>query len=1137
MGHSALQSLFFRHHVLTATRAATILMLIGCAASAQTFTGRIIGRVVDSQQAGITGASVTLRSVEREFERHTATNSQGEYTFELVPPGKFRVTAESSGFAPAAVDLEAAVAASVRADLTLQIRRAGERIEVFGESGVGIQTDNANMGGVISGRQISELPSLGRSLYDFIALIPGATFSNDAIGVGYAVNGGRTQSANYLVDGAEDNDIMMSAPAMDVPLDSIQEFNIQTNHLSAQYGRNSGFTANIVTKSGTKQFHGSLYDYVRNSAFAANTFANNANGLPRPVFNRHQFGGTAGGPVANENLFFFISTEAIRVRSSGPNTFYVPTPQLLAMSAPGTRAIFDRFPVPVNISASNVHWRLVCPFGASCNSQTAAGFVSVPAFAFTSRIGPQDFGAGAPQNTILGTGRLDWIAGGSTQAFVRYAIENKDEFALAFQPYSSKLDQPLYGHNQNVSVNVIRTWSPKMVTESRVAYARVTGDPDRFGGDGYAVPRPLFPAFSILNEAVSLPGGTPGYFGPTNIYHLFQTGTYSRGNHIFHFGGQFVHLRQNLTFGFGEVADARFANTQDFVDGALQSFAIALDPKGKFPGEYVDPPFGPPNFRRHYHYNEPALFAEDSWKLTPRLTLSPGLRWEYFGVFHSAGTEHKIDSNFYPGVGASLPERIANGQMLRTVDAPGDLRGRFYVPSFHDFAPRLGLAYDLFGNGKTVFRTGGGLFYDRSVGWELFRAYQNPPSYSLSKLIDVTLTAEMVKNQYAAFPNIPVQLGESAIFAPDTHLQSAYASAWNASLEHEVRGAFVLGASYLGSSGSRLYSLNRVDRTGSGGLLDPSCTSSRIAADGLTAIGPDYSSCPRLYPNATTIVLRGNGGHSSYHALQLQFDGRRISNLGLQFGTNYTWSHSIDNRSVSGVSLSVADTGTGYLDAFNPALDRASSDFDVRHRIAGYFIWELPVAKNSQRWFASSFLRGWEASGFLSYQTGQPFGLADSATPDALDDMTRPRLTGPLLHAVKPVPDLVSPNNYLYLPVNQVYDPLNGRCIATAAPFACEISVNGPFEGVLPRNAFRQPGLFFLNTAFLKNFVLPQERLRLQLRFEFYNILNHANFYVNGSSTDVSTDSFRDHNGSSGPGVTASFRDNRQIVLAAKFFF
>jgi hypothetical protein len=1111
-------------------------LLLASSVRAQTFTGAIVGRVVDSQQGGVPDASVILRSVEKEFERRTLANAQGEYTFELIPPGRFNVLVERAGFAPTTVFVEVVVATPVRADVILQIQSMQQQVKVFGENGVAVQTENAGLGRVISPHEMTDLPSLGRSLYDFIALVPGAALSNDGLGVGFAINGGRTQSANYLLDGAENNDIFMSAPAMDVPLDSIQEFNIQTNHFSAEYGRNSGFTANIVTKSGTNDFHGSLYDYVRNSAFAANTFDNKAHGFSRPVFNRHQFGGTAGGPLRKGKLFFFSSIEGILVRSSGPTTFFVPTPQLLAISAPGTQAIFERFPLPPNLSSTNVETERLCPFGIPCDLQSGAGLVTIPAFAFTSRIGPEDFGAGPPQNTILATGRLDWILGSNTQAFLRYAIENKHEFAVALQPYSAELDQPIYGHNQGVSIDVVHTWSPTFVTESRVAYDRVTGDPDRFGGDSYSVPKPIFPSFGIVSETASLPFGTPGSFGPTNGYQFFQTVTYTHGQHTLRFGGQFVQLRQNVTSGIAfENADAQFANTQAFVNGLLKLYSVALDPKGHYPGEYVEPPFGPPNFTRHHRYNEPALFIADTWKVTKRLTLTPGLRWEYFGVFHSPGREHILDSNFYPGAGANFPEQISSGQMMRTIDAPGELRGHFYLPEYKNFAPRLGLAYDLFGDGRTVFRAGAGLFYDRMVGWELWRAYQNPPAYSIVRLSNIPLTPEIVTNQYAALPNAPVQLSKSATSDPDINLHPAYAVSWNATIETELARDFVAGVSYLGSSGSRLYVMNNVNRVGSGGLLDTNCITMRIAADGSTPIGPNYSDCSRLNSNLTNITIRGNGGYSSFQALQLRLDSRRVSRLGLEFGANYTWSHSIDNRSVSAFSL--ADNGIGYLDAFNPSLDRGSSDFDVRHRIAAHFIWEIPAGTHSKSWTGRYLVQGWEVSGFLSYQTGQPFSIADLGTPDSTGERTRPRLTGPLPQTVSLVPDSVSPNSYLYLPLNQVYDPVSGLCIADAAPFACEVSVNGPFQGTLPRNTFRQPGLFYQNTALLKNFVLPGEGTTLQFRAEFYNLLNHPNLYVTGSTADVSTDSFTNVNGDFVPGVTASFRDNREIVLALKFLF
>src|SRR5437667_8012499 len=402
----------------------------------QTFTGTIVGRVFDPQRALVGNANVTLRSVERGVERRTTTESDGEYVFHLVPPGKFTVQAQAKAFALTTVNVEVAVATPIRADVTLQVQPLQQSVNVFGENGVAVQTENAGLGRTISPHEMSELPSINRSPYDFMAVMPGAVRSDDGGGVGLAVNGARTSSGNYLLDGSENNDAFMSAPGQDVPLDSIEEFSVQTNHFSAEYGRNSGFIANIVTKAGTNHFHGSLYDYIRNSVLAANTYDNNAHGFPRPVFNRHQFGGTLGGPIRPTKLFFFASVEPILVRSSTTNSFFIPTPQLLAISAPGTQAIFQAYPLPADLSSTNVQMRTVCPFGFTCDSQTKAGFVTLPAFAFTSRAGPQDAGAGSPQDTILASGHLDWVINSKTQAFARFAFVNTDVFATVGQPFA-----------------------------------------------------------------------------------------------------------------------------------------------------------------------------------------------------------------------------------------------------------------------------------------------------------------------------------------------------------------------------------------------------------------------------------------------------------------------------------------------------------------------------------------------------------------------------------------------------------------------------------------------------------------------------------------------------------------------------
>ena len=283
--------------------------------------------------------------------------------------------------------------------------------------------------------------------------------------------------------------------------------------------------------------------------------------------------------------------------------------------------------------------------------------------------------------------------------------------------------------------------------------------------------------------------------------------------------------------------------------------------------------------------------------------------------------------------------------------------------------------------------------------------------------------------------------------------------------------------------------------------------------------------------------MRGNAGHSSFEALQLKVDSRRISRLGIQFGMNYTLSHSIDNSSISGTSLAIANIGSGFLDAFDPSLDRGSSDFDQRHRFAAYWIWEIPLGRNSHSWQGRYMLSGWEVSGILSYQTGRPFTIGDLGVPDFTTERTRPRLIGAMPKAGPLLPDAASHNQFLYLPINQVYDQDTSGCIANTAPFACEISVNGPFDGILPRNAFRQPGTYFQNIAVIKNFPVPKEGMQLQFRAEFYNPFNHSNLYINAGTPDVSSLSFTPTSGTRVPGVTASFKDNRQIVLALKLTY
>src|SRR5262249_40939996 len=236
---------------------------------------------------------------------------------------------------------------------------------------------------------------------------------------------------------------------------------------------------------------------------------------------------------------------------------------------------------------------------------------------------------------------------------------------------------------------------------------------------------------SISGTLGSLPSGREKRGGPQNIYQFYQTATLSSGDHLFKFGGQYIQVRDNrIPVTLQTLPQISFSTlTQDFVNGRA-IYTVSLDPKGATEGDTVSLPFNAPNTTRHYRYNESALFFQDTWKITPRLTLSPGLRWEYFGVLHSVGHEKALDANFYYGDIGNIFERIREGSFLRTIDAPGKFKEHFYLPDYNNFAPRLGLAYDFLGDGKTVLRASGGIYYDRNFGNALGNVAINPPSFA-----------------------------------------------------------------------------------------------------------------------------------------------------------------------------------------------------------------------------------------------------------------------------------------------------------------------------------------------------------------------------------------------------------------------
>jgi hypothetical protein len=402
----------------------------------------------------------------------------------------------------------------------------------------------------------------------------------------------------------------------------------------------------------------------------------------------------------------------------------------------------------------------------------------------------------------------------------------------------------------------------------------------------------------------------------------------------------------------------------------------------------------------------------------------------------------------------------------------------------------------------------------------------------------VVITPGFLDNPYSLLPDSNIPVPPSTVIHFDQNLKTARTGMWNLTLEREVGKRVLVHAAYIGSRGWRLYRLVNDNRIGSGQFIG------RPPGE-------------RLFSAASGFITVSNLGFSSYQGMQLAAESLNIQRFGLQFGANYTWSHSIDNvSSIAGDDL--AGGGAMPLDAFNPRLDKGSSDHDLRHRLAGNFIWQIPSLTRGEG-MRRLLLAGWQLSGILSFQTGQPFSLRDSGVADwEVGDTTRPRVTGVLpkiLSGNQMVADALAPNAFLFLPLNSVRNP-DGSCKPDreAVPFGCQYSVNGvngvngSFESMLGRNTFWRPGTQYQNISIAKDFNLPRiggrEGMKLQYRAEFYNIFNHPNLYIKVDSGDVAAFSFNNTSGTSVPGVVASFgtpdrfpQEARQIVMALKLIF
>jgi len=1100
-------------------------------AIAQTETGQITGTILDPSDAAIPNATVTTVDTATQGTRSAITTASGVYVFPNLLPGRYEVTVDAKGFQKTKHLVTVTVGAKIGFDFHLQVGSTQETI-VVEENLTTVNTETQTLGANITSDEILNLPTLTRDPYDLVKTVGNTTDADPSgvdRGVGVSINGLRASDVGILLDGVPNSNNFDTTVALHTPLDSVGEFSVLTNNFTAEFGRAVAGIVNVNTKRGSNAFHGGAYEFNRVSALASNTFDNNANSIPKSVFTRNQFGFSLGGPVVKDKLFFFVNPEWVRVRSTAIEDATIATPQLIADSDPATQAFFSAYgKLKSDIIPLETFTR-----GQVCTSGSCTAIPSnTPIYQKVAYPAPADSGGGSPQNTLMLAGRVDYNWTDKTQLYFRFAVDNTDYFAGTVEnsPYVG-YDTPETDRRTGYALSVTHVFSPSMTSQTKASYNRIELlQPLSSAPIGPTLYTTLSATNSLGNASIIYPGYnayTPGnsipFGGPQNYMQLNEDLNKIMGKHSLRFGGLVTYLQDNRAFGaYEEAVEGLGTNVSTAVNGLVSglahAFQAAVYPQGKYPcvngvvtaACTLTLPVGPPNFSRSNGYHEAALYVQDSWKLKPTVTLNMGLRWEYFGP--QASRNPNFDSNFYLGPGTNLELQTQLGQVYRSTD-PGNPVGGLWNKDWHDFAPRVGIAWDMFGDGKTSLRGGYGIGYEPNFGNVTFNVIQNPPNYGV-----ISLTAG------ADVPTIPITtnnagplagsggtkaLGRVTLRAVDPNIKTAYAHTWSVALEHQFGKDVVAAAEYSGSKGVDLYSIYRLNIPGSDLVYAGQGTAT-------TYINPQYG----------LINWRGNGGFSNYNGMNLRLDLKNFSKKGLTLRANYTWSHAIDNLSNTFSETTTGSGNLGFIDPLHPNLDRGNADFDVRQRFTVAAIWDIPIRPS--RGVLKEIIGGWSIVPNISMRTGVPFSLWDCTNaayvlcPRAMYDQP--------FHAAYTATPTGLPNQFNYMsvgtPDSSYVNPLAG-----VADF-------GPYPSTMTgRNTFRAPGVWNADLSIHKDFKLTESK-SLQFRAEMFNVFNHSNLYVVYSNTDVSATSVvtatRGVNGGNDAITTV---ENRNIQLALKLIF
>jgi hypothetical protein len=1137
-------------------RFSSLLALSSSLLLAQKDTASLVGQVLDSTGASIPSAEVTAQNVETAFTYHATSSPNGEWTISPVRIGTYKIAVSAGGFRTAVVNsVTLDVQQRQRIDVRLEPGHVTETMTVQ-ETAPLLETETSERGQVINSQTMQGMPLNGRNPVQLAQLTAGVTVSEpgarDESGYGFSANGARSLENNFLLDGIDNNsnlpDLLNETNYVVMPsVDALQEFKVETDSYNAEFGRATGAIVNATLKSGTNQFHGVLYEFLRNQHLDARNFFDPT----LPAYHQNQFGATLGGPIVHDKLFFFGDYEGLRVRQGQTDTALVPTDAQRAGDFSNQLDLNS----PTGVADCNGRMtyggELFDTKATQASGSSPTGFCGVP-FAYNADGTPSNVIPGSRQdalgvklaqlfptpnanglgynyvsNPVLiqdrnqGDIRVDQVFSPKDTAFYRFSISKQPSTIPS--PFGGIADGGGFfsGIEQNNGYNVAASethiFSPTLVNEFRAGYNRLhssrfqfnynqdvsgtlgfPGVPYSQGTDNGGLPQLTFSDMSTLGSPTYLPSNEI-----QNTYTISDTLTFISGRHTFKFGGEF----RPEEFTIYQPADPR--GSMDFGPQLTDNAAAPGSGGSGFAGLLTGQPGGG-NINNlnnvDYIRHNFGVFAQDDWHVTSKLTINLGLRYEFFSPVYE---RFNAQANFNPNTGVlDIPSDVKATltPTLATILPVNHSASNALVNSdYNNFAPRVGLAYQA--TSRLVVRSAFGMFYngEESGPYSNPSPGFNPPFFvSESFVAPCSLPAQSAAQDCSVpglgilsqgFPaNALIDPNTPNLFSIDPKIRTPYTMQWHATVQYQASPNSLFEIAYVGSKSTKLYTYLNSNQASP--TADPSAASAPRR--------------PFSYIDSSVGYLN-SAGNAEYDALQAKVQHRFGS--GFSFLLNYTYSHALGDASNANLG---AQNNDSFRWAAHPEWEHGNLDFDVRHRFVASYSWELPFGRarkfgSNMGTLVDQIIGHWELQGITTISSGTWFTVTDGNNSFANSDgQQRPdAVVGQSASSKSCVPGTFF-----------------NTCAFTDPPL-------GSF-GNVGINTLQGPGVANWDLSVLKTFPLSEKR-RFEFRAEAFNIANHANFLFaapgpqnSNNSTVLGTPTF---------GYVTAARAPRQIQFGLKFYY